>query len=91
MKSILQNEKECWVCRRKNNLASHHVFFGTANRKKSEEWGLKVWLCFNCHTGRNGVHFNPSLDKRLKVMAQEEFEKRYGHEKFMEEFGKNWR
>ena len=63
----------------------------TANRKKSEKFGLKVWLCYNCHTGPNGVHFNPSLDKRLKVMAQEEFEKRYGHEKFMEEFGKNWR
>ena len=91
MKSILQSEKGCWVCRRKNNLASHHVFFGTANRKKSEKYGLKVWLCYNCHTGQNGVHFNPSLDKRLKMMAQEEFEKRYGHEKFMEEFGKNWR
>ena len=91
MKSILQSEKGCWVCRRKNNLASHHVFFGTANRKKSEKYGLKVWLCYNCHTGQNGVHFNPSLDKRLKMMAQEVFEKRYGHEKFMEEFGKNWR
>ena len=76
MKSILQSEKECWVCRRKNNLASHHVFFGTANRKMSEKYGLKVWLCYNCHTGQNGVHFNPSLDKRLKMMAQEEFEKR---------------
>ena len=33
------------------------------------------------------------FDKQGNIcsMAQKEFEKRYGHEKFMEEFGKNWR
>lgn len=90
MKSILQDEKECYVCRTKRNLACHHVFHGTANRKKSEQWGMKLWLCYNCHTGNNGVHFNRALDLRLKRMAQENFEAVYGHEKFMEEFGVNY-
>ena len=90
MKSILQDKKECWVCRSTHDLACHHVFYGTANRAKSEKWGMKLWLCYNCHNGNNGVHFNPSLDRRIKQMAQQEFEKVYGHEKFMAEFGKNY-
>ena len=90
MKSILQDKKECWVCRSTHDLACHHVFYGTANRAKSGKWGMKLWLCYNCHTGNNGVHFNPSLDRRIKQMAQQEFEKVYGHDKFMAEFGKNY-
>lgn len=50
---------------------------------------MKLWLCYNCHTGNNGVHFNRALDLKLKRMAQENFEAVYGHEKFMEEFGVN--
>ena len=28
MESVLQNEKKCYVCYARDNLHSHHVFFG---------------------------------------------------------------
>lgn len=90
MKSILQENKECLVCR-STNVALHHVFFGTANRKKSDEYGLVVFLCQRHHNTSNaGVHFNKQLDLKIKQMAQRKFEEIYGHEKFMQEFGRNW-
>lgn len=90
MKSILQKEKECLVCKT-NNVAEHHVFYGTANRKKSDEFGLVVWLCPRHHNASNaGVHFNKHLDLKIKQMAQRKFEELYSHEKFMQEFGRNW-
>ena len=31
--------RECWLCGTTVNLHRHHVFFGTANRKKSDNAG----------------------------------------------------
>lgn len=91
MKSILQSSKKCWVCGVTYGLHHHEVFFGTANRKKSIEYGLQVWLCPRHHNGSNdGVHFNPTLDLILKKFAQKKFEEKYSHEKFMEVFHKNY-
>ena len=43
------------------------------------------------HTGAEySVHRNHDFDLRLKRECQERFEKLYGHEKFMEVFGKSW-
>lgn len=44
-KSILQSEKECFMCGTVLNLERHHVIFGTAGRKISDKLGLTVWLC----------------------------------------------
>lgn len=91
MKSILQSEKECFVTGRKEGLHKHHVFEGTANRKKSEEWGLYIWLTPEFHNmSSKGIHFNKDFDMRVKQYAQKEFEKRWGHEKWMEEFHRNY-
>lgn len=90
MKSILQSEKECYICHTLYDIEEHHVFMGTANRRKSEEYGLKVWLCHEHHTGDSGVHFNKALDTKLKQMAQAEFEKTYTREEFIREFGKSY-
>lgn len=73
MKSILQKNKECYICGRTNNLHEHHVIHGTANRKKSEEQGLKVWLCVDHHTGTEGVHTHKELDNKLKQKAELEW------------------
>ena len=73
------------------HVAEHHIFYGSANRKKSEEYGLKVYLCGPHHNLSNdGVHFNPTLDLLLKKFAQKKFEEKYSHEKFMEVFHKNY-
>ena len=42
-KSILQKDKECFLCTRMQDLEQHHIF-GGPNRKWSEKYGLKVWL-----------------------------------------------
>nr|DAG81083.1 MAG TPA: Recombination enhancement function protein nuclease, DNase, HYDROLASE.4A [Caudoviricetes sp.] len=88
--SILQTEKECFVCRTTQDLQDHHIFFGTANRKQSEKYGLKVWLCMRHHTGDRGVHFDKGLDRKLKEMAQAKFEETHTREEFIKIFGRNY-
>lgn len=90
-KSIIQSEKCCFVCETTLNLHEHHIFFGTSNRKNSEKYGLKVWLCYHHHNGSNeGVHFNKALDTRLKQYGQEIFNEKYPELSFREIFGKNY-
>lgn len=92
MRSVIQSEKECFVCGTTLNLHSHHCFYGTSNRKQAEKRGLKVWLCSYHHNMSNeGVHFNKDLDIRLKTMSQEYYESHYGtREQFIREFGKSY-
>ena len=79
------------MCGTTQNLHCHHVCGGTANRRLSEEYGLKVWLCQYHHTGQRGVHFNKDLDTQLKKLAQERFEAVYGQNiSFRDVFGKNF-
>ena len=99
-KSILHDKREgtCYLCKllnndyqRRNNLEEHHVMEGTANRKKSEHWGLKVYLCHEHHQGSPAaVHRNKDTEQTLKVLAQMKFESLYSHKLWMEEFGKNY-
>ena len=92
MKTVLQHYKKCFVCDTTFDLHSHHIFFGTSNRKKSEEYGFKVWLCARHHNMSNeGVHFNKALDNKLKIFAQEYFENNIGtREDFRREFRKSY-
>ena len=53
-KSIIQAEKECYICRRwyavktTRGLEEHHILNGPL-RSFSERHGLKVWLCHRHH------------------------------------------
>lgn len=90
MESIIQIHKECFMCHRTGDLHSHHIF-GGPNRKWSEKYGLKIWLCPEHHNmSDNGVHFNKALDLQIKQIAQREFEDTYTHADFMRIFGKNY-
>jgi hypothetical protein len=92
MKKIqLQDKKECWVCGTTIGLHHHECLFGSANRKKSIDYGLQVWLCGPHHNlSKMGVHHNHMLDLMLKQLAQRKFEEVYSHEQWMEEFHKNY-
>ena len=92
MKSIIQNEKKCYLSGSTTGLEEHHIIFGVGLRKLSEKYGLKVWLCYLHHRdNRIGVHgLNKEADMMLKQLAQRTFEKKYSHEKWMEVFGKNY-
>ena len=65
--------------------------FGVANRKKSEQYGLWVYLCVAHHEyGPDAVHTNRNVRIFLCKIGQQAFEQRYSHEKYMQEFGRNW-
>ena len=91
MKSIIQIDKECYVCGNTYGLELHHCIYGTSNRKLSDKYGLTVWLCAEHHRGRTGVHQNRDLDLALKKLAQTKFEAVYGENtSFQEVFKKNY-
>lgn len=91
IKSIIQQEKSCYICKTTFNLHKHHIFFGTANRRLSESDGLTVYLCQNHHTGKDGVHFNKSLDLELKQRAERAYLEKNNAtiEDFIKRYGKN--
>lgn len=83
--------RKCYVCGRTAGLHRHHVFEGSANRKKSEEYGMVIDLCGVHHNlSSEGIHFNKELDLKVKREYQARFEEKYGHEKFMEVFKRNY-
>ena len=89
-RSILQSEKECWFCGAQSVLEEHHIFAGMANRKISEKYGLKVWLCHDHHTGDDGAQYDRELGDQLKQEAQKAFEQLHGHEMWMQLIRKNY-
>lgn len=98
MKSILQEKDgRCYLCMALHGDHSwkvtqeHHVIFGTANRKLSEKYGLKVYLCLAHHEeGPEAVHKNAKLARMLKAQAQRAFGIRFPDLNWMEIFGKNY-
>lgn len=83
---------QCAVCCKTYELQWHHIIHGTANRALSDRYGLTCWLCMSCH---KLLHSSRSpywreVDAQLKATAQRQFENRYGHDKWMEIFKKNY-
>lgn len=96
MDSILQSSRECWWCGAngaQDPLDRHHAFGGPL-RKKSEAYGLTVWLCHDAHHifGPEAVHRNRSVRELLQRYAQEHAMSYYGwsRDDFRREFGKSY-
>lgn len=88
--SIMQSRRECYITGATQGLHKHHVY-GGSRRKASEAWGCWVYLRGDWHNlASYGVHTNRDLDRRLKQICQEKFERLYGHDCFMAVFGKNY-
>lgn len=90
--SLLTKDMErCYLSGTTKDIHIHEVFYGSANRRKSIKYGCCVPLTASLHNmSNNGVHFDKTLDMRLKREMQAAFEKKYSHEKFMEVFGRNY-
>lgn len=82
-------EMKCYVCG-SPYVEQHHIFFGTANRRKSDEYGFIIPLCAEHHRGDRGVHFNKQLDRHLKQMAQRQFEETRDRADFIRIFGRSY-
>ncbi|MGN1117753.1 MAG: hypothetical protein ACI4RU_04005 [Acutalibacteraceae bacterium] len=88
--------RKCWLCGRNGSadpLDRHHIF-GAANRKKSEKYGLVVYLCHErCHIfGGNAVHQNAQTMQTLHEYGQKKFMKEQNAtaDEFRKVFGKNY-
>ena len=101
-KSILQKDGTyCFLCRLlhpeqvpKHASHTHHIFFGTGQRSKSEAEGLTVRLCLDHHEyGREAVHMNRNISRTLQTIAQVEWEHQPGHSHadWMALMGKSYR
>lgn len=78
---ITDQMDECYICKRKNvKLELHEVFRGR-NRQKCMIWGLVVPSCIRCHS-----KVTAERNRLLEQEAKEIFIKKYGEEKFIEEF-----
>lgn len=98
MKSIMQQDERCYLCKMAIGTETHHVMFGP-NRKYSDQDGLTVRLCWECHHLK--AH-KASTDeaKQLHIDGQKAWEEYYGpaliaegkdpRNAFMERYGKNW-
>ena len=99
-RSIIQNKEDhyCYLCSLLDGrawqvavLEEHHIMYGIRWRKKSERFGLKIYLCPEHHrTGKMAVHRDKDVRILTEQVAQYAFEKKYSHEKWMQEFGKNF-
>lgn len=98
--SLLQNKESriCYLCARggyyswKTVLEEHHIF-GGPNRHLSEEYGLKVYICPECHrTSARAVHQDPAgaANCYLQEAGQKAFEENFPELNFREVFGRNY-
>lgn len=78
-KSIMQDEKRCFVTGTSYGIDLHHIYFGNPRRKISDRNGFTVYLRHDIHMALHD-HRKPfeNLDSQLKRMCQAVYEKQ-GH------------
>lgn len=96
MKSIICDAEECYICGAKQGLHTHHVLDGI-RRKKADEDGLTVRLCWQCHKGIHDkgevkVYGKVVTEYDLKQQAQMAWMYHYGAgiDRFRERYGKSY-
>ena len=92
-KSIMDRDVkgQCFICGKTGYTERHHIY-GNANRKYSEQYGLTVYLCPECHrTSEVSAHRNKEVRITIQRIGQRAFEKKCGsRNKFTEIFEKNY-
>lgn len=101
----MQSVKECYLCRKdaealgytgeltSEGLDKHHVIYGTANRKLSDQTGLWVYLCKKHHNEDHGafaVHYNRAVREELCKDAERAYLRDHSFEEWMSTFMKNY-
>lgn len=60
------------ICCGKPKEDTHHLVFGTGNRKLADRWNLTCPVCRSCH---EQIHGNVMAEKLSKIAGQLLFEK----------------
>ena len=89
--SILRTEQGvCYICRRHTGTQLHHIYYGP-KRKMSDENGLIVHLCMDCHLNApHAVHRCIDTDLKLRQRCQRAFERSHTRDEFVSLVGKNY-
>ena len=92
MQSIMQDKKECYFTSRTDNLHKHHIFFGTGNRKVSEDNGFWIWITGEWHNqdSRKDIHSNMQLDLRVRMQCQRKYEETHSRQEFRKLIGESY-
>lgn len=88
---IRLRDEGCCICGT-YSVHLHHVFFGSANRRVSDDMGFIVKLCAAHHTGTEGVHGKngDGLNKLLKQVMQARYEETHTRVEWMLLIGRNY-
>lgn len=88
-KSVIQPiSTNCYLCG-KTATDTHHIWGGTANRKKSDKYGFTVRLCRDCHRFVH-ANINSGFSLMLRQECQRYYEENIGtREDFIKEFGRS--
>lgn len=93
---MVLEERKCFLCGRNgagDPLDKHHLI-GGAYRKKSEKYGLVVYLChYRCHQfAPSSVHQSATTMRQLRRYGQLKAMREQGWttDDFIREFGKNY-
>ena len=71
----------CYICGRYTQTENHHIFFGKGNRILSDDYGLTVFLCPECHKeGKKSVHKCEDTRRKLEEIGKEVFLDQIGTE-----------
>lgn len=84
--SVFTEDLECCFFCGKSPVDIHEVY-GGRNRRASMINGLCLPLCRLCHLN---ITVNSNKNLQLKRYCQIEYEKMFGHDKFMEITGKSY-
>ena len=102
MRSLLQETKECYLCRKalgpaadlpSEGLEKHHIIYGTGNRKIADREGLWIYLCHYHHNQdekSGSVHYKRQVREELSQEAERAFLQNHSLDDWMRLFTKNW-
>lgn len=94
--SVLQGdvpdgEEVCFLSGKRCHCDFHHVFGGTPQaRKRSEEFGLWVWLEHDVHMNLHGTKQGQEWSRSLKQKCQQMFELEHPRSMFIRLFHRNY-
>lgn len=90
MKSIMQDDKRCYVTGTEYGVDLHHIYAGK-NRRASDRNGFTVWLRHDVHMALH-AHQKPfeTLDAHLRRQCQMKFEETHSRAEFMAIIGASY-
>lgn len=63
-------DRSCFICGSRERVELHHIF-GAANRGRSDDDGLTVFLCARCHReGKHSAHQSAEVAQLLHAVGE---------------------